>query len=106
VLGRDISYCVKHHTDSTKKFSETEFLIDNIFVMFGGRVFQQTVGIPNIVSSERYAGAAGMLLHINGKFTMGKLKSSLCRRASFLTDPHCRFRSVGQGRKQTYLYLW
>jgi hypothetical protein len=34
----------------------------------------------NIVSSERYtpyAGAAGMLLHMNGKFTMGKLKSSL-----------------------------
>jgi hypothetical protein len=31
----------------------------------------------NIVSSDRYnpyAGAAGMLLHINGKFTMGKLK--------------------------------
>jgi hypothetical protein len=33
-------------------FSETniikmlEFLIGNIFVMFGGRVFQQTVGIP------------------------------------------------------------
>jgi hypothetical protein len=24
-----------------------------------------------------YAGAAGMLLHINGKFTMEKLKSSL-----------------------------
>jgi hypothetical protein len=23
-----------------------EFLIDYIFVMFGGRVFQQTVGIP------------------------------------------------------------
>jgi hypothetical protein len=23
-----------------------EFLIDKIFVMFGGRVFQQTVGIP------------------------------------------------------------
>ena len=23
-----------------------EFLIDNIFVFFGGRVFQQTVGIP------------------------------------------------------------
>jgi hypothetical protein len=30
----------------------------------------------NIVSTEiytRYAGAAGILLHINGKFTMGKL---------------------------------
>jgi hypothetical protein len=34
----------------------------------------------NIVSTKRYtpyAGAAGMLLHINGKFTMGKSKSSL-----------------------------
>jgi hypothetical protein len=32
----------------------------------------------NMVSSERYihAAAAGMLLHINGKFTIGKLKSS------------------------------
>ena len=35
-----------------KKYSEDDicgmldFLIDNIFVMFGGRVFQQTVGIP------------------------------------------------------------
>jgi hypothetical protein len=48
----------------------------------------------NIVSSERntpYAGAAGMLLHINGKF---------------LTAPHCQFRGAGQGMKQTYLYLW
>jgi hypothetical protein len=50
VLGRDISYFVKHYSDSTKKFSETdifnmlEFLIDNIFAMFSGRVFKQTVG--------------------------------------------------------------
>jgi len=41
----------KKHSDATKKFSETgvnkmlEFLIDNIFVMYGGLVFQQTVGI-------------------------------------------------------------
>jgi hypothetical protein len=46
VLGRDRSYFVKHHSDTTKKFSETdifnmlEFLIDNTFVMFGGHVFQ------------------------------------------------------------------
>jgi hypothetical protein len=52
VLGRDRSYFVKNHSDSAKKFSETdiinmlEFLIDNIFVNFGGHVFQQTVGIP------------------------------------------------------------
>ena len=50
VLGKDRSYFVKKMpTDSTKKFSETdiinmlEFLIDSIFVIFGGRVFQQTV---------------------------------------------------------------
>jgi hypothetical protein len=52
VLGRNRSYFVQNHSDSTKMFSETdiinilEFLIDNIFVIFGGRVFQQTVGIP------------------------------------------------------------
>ena len=52
MLGRDRSYFVKNHSDSAKKFSETdiinmlEFLIDNIFVNFGGHVFQQTVGIP------------------------------------------------------------
>jgi hypothetical protein len=40
-----ILFC-KNHSDYTKKFAETdiinmlEFLIDNIFVMFGGRVFQ------------------------------------------------------------------
>ena len=53
MLGRDRSYFVKHHSDSTKNFSETdifnmlEFLIDNIFVIFGVRVFRtDTVGIP------------------------------------------------------------
>jgi hypothetical protein len=53
VLGRDRSYFVKiEYSDSTKMFSETDiinmldFLIDNIFVMFDGCVFQQIVGIP------------------------------------------------------------
>ena len=52
VLGRDRSYFVKNHSDSTKKFSETdiinmlEFLIDNIYFIFGGCVFQQIVAIP------------------------------------------------------------
>ena len=51
MLGRDRSYVVQNRSDFTKKFSETdiinilEFLIDNIFAIFGGRVFQQTVGI-------------------------------------------------------------
>jgi hypothetical protein len=36
------------------------------------------VNIPWIgVGYTPYAGVAGMLLHVNGKFTMEKLKSSL-----------------------------
>jgi hypothetical protein len=43
---------VIYHSSLFSRFSETdiinmlEFLIYNICVMFGGRVFQQTVGIP------------------------------------------------------------
>ena len=52
VIGRDESYFVKNYSKSDKKYTEDEivnmmeFLIDNIFVQFGGRVFQQTIGIP------------------------------------------------------------
>jgi len=60
VLGRDRSYFVKRNTDSTKMFSESDiismlefFFIDNIFAMLGGRVFQQTVGIPMGTDSSR-----------------------------------------------------
>jgi hypothetical protein len=41
-----------NHNGTNAKFSEAdiinmlEFLIDNIFAMFDGRVFQQAVGIP------------------------------------------------------------
>jgi len=41
----------RYYFDATNKFSETdiikiiEYLIDNLFVIFGGRGFQQTVGI-------------------------------------------------------------
>ena len=44
--------CKKNYSDSTKNFSEADIinillvLIDNILVMFDGRVFHQTVGIP------------------------------------------------------------
>ena len=46
------AYFVKEHSDSPTKYTAEQvinmlnFLIDNIFVEFGGRVFQQTVGIP------------------------------------------------------------
>jgi hypothetical protein len=78
VLARDRSYVVKNLSDSTKKFSETdiinmlEFLIDNIYVMFGGRVYQQKVGIP---------------MGTNSATPMRKLKSSLLSESFVLNRP-------------------
>ena len=52
VLGHKETYFVKKHSDSKHKYSEDdiikmlEFLVDNIFVVFVGKVFKQTVGIP------------------------------------------------------------
>ena len=52
VLGREGHYFVKEHSDSKNKYTEDyiinmlEFLVDNIFVVFRGKVFQQIVGIP------------------------------------------------------------
>jgi len=46
------AYFVKDHTNSKKKYTEDDIvnminiLTDNIFIEFGGRIFQQTVGIP------------------------------------------------------------
>jgi hypothetical protein len=52
MISHQIHYFVKHHSDSMHKYSEVrikdmlEFLIDNIYIVLGGRVFQQSVGTP------------------------------------------------------------
>ena len=52
VIGYKDTYFVRDHSDAPQKYSDTgvikmlEYLIDNIFVEFGGRIFQQTIGIP------------------------------------------------------------
>ena len=52
VLGREGPYFVKEHSDSKNKYTEDDivnmlkFLVDNIFVVFWGKVFQQIVGTP------------------------------------------------------------
>ena len=72
VLGRDRSYFGKNHFDSTKMFSETdiinmlEFLIYNIFVIFGGCVFQHIVAMgtncaPLIADFFLYLYEAGFI---------------------------------------------
>jgi hypothetical protein len=52
VIGKEDTYFVRHHSDSPYKYSEADikrklvFLVDNIYVVFGDQVFQQSVGIP------------------------------------------------------------
>ena len=52
VTGYKDTYFVRDHSDAPQKYSDAdvikmlEYLIDNIFVEFGGRIFQQTIGIP------------------------------------------------------------
>ena len=51
VLGREGPYFVQEHSDSKNKYTEEdiikmlEFLVDNIFVVFAGKVFLQIIGI-------------------------------------------------------------
>ena len=52
VIGYKDTYFVRDHSDAPQKYSDAdvikmlEYLINNIFVEFGGRIFQQTIGIP------------------------------------------------------------
>ena len=53
-----VSYFVKNHLKSNNKYKQDEIiemldvLIDNIFVLFGGRVFQQTFVLPKVFFLE------------------------------------------------------
>ena len=51
MIGKQDTYFVRHHFDGPYKYSEDikgmlGFFVDNIYVIFGDQVFQQTVGIP------------------------------------------------------------
>ena len=52
VFNKSQIYFVQEQTKATEKYTEKEiikmmeFLVDNIFVEFGGQIFQQTIGIP------------------------------------------------------------
>jgi hypothetical protein len=51
MIGKNI-YFVRHHSDNPYKYSDADikgmlgFLVDNIYVVLGDRVFQQSAGIP------------------------------------------------------------
>ena len=52
VLDLEGSYFVRGHSDLKSKYTEEdikrmlEILVDNIFVVYAGKVFQQIIGIP------------------------------------------------------------
>ena len=52
VLGREGPYFVTQQSDAKNKYTEEdiikmlEFVVDNIFVVFAGKVFHQIIGIP------------------------------------------------------------
>ena len=52
VIGREGPYFVKEHSDSKRMNTEEdiinflEFIVNNIFVVFAEKVFQQIIGIP------------------------------------------------------------
>ena len=52
VVKHNHAYFVKDESDAKQKFTHTDiiqmlnFLIDNIYIEFGGIIFQQTIGIP------------------------------------------------------------
>jgi hypothetical protein len=67
VIGKQDTYFVRHHSDSAYKYSESEikgvigFLADNIYVVFGYYVFQQSVDIP--IGTNRVPLLADLFLY-------------------------------------------
>ena len=63
-----------------------EFLIDNIFVFYGGRVFQQTVGIP--MGANCAPLLADLFLYsYEADFTQGLLKENAKKLARSFNFP-------------------
>jgi hypothetical protein len=58
---------------------ETLVLVASLLAasLYQGNPAKKWYAVEYWINRDLYTGAAGMLLHINGKFTMGKFKSSL-----------------------------
>ena len=80
VLHHQKAYFVKDHSDCTPKLTETdtvsrlEFLLDTIFVVFDGQIFQQMIGIP--MGTNYVSLLADLFLYSSeADFIQGLLKS-------------------------------
>jgi hypothetical protein len=93
VIGHQ-KHFVNYHFDSTRKYSVVEikemfeFLIDNIFVVVGGQVFQQSVGIP--MSTNCAPLLADRVLHL---FEAGIIQTLLFDKKNYLATSF-RFEAV------------
>jgi hypothetical protein len=108
VISHQKQYFVKYHSDSTHKYFEVEikkileFLIDNIFVVIGGQVFQQFVGIlmgsncaPVLADLFLYlyeTESIQKLLHERKKITVPSIRYFDTLKMFYQPIPHiCRF---------------
>ena len=87
VLGREGPYFVKEHFASKIKNNEEdiikmlEFQVDNIFVVFAGKVFQQIIGIP--MGTNRAPLLADIFLYLyEAEFIQSLLSAGRKRLAS------------------------
>ena len=81
VSGCKDTYFVRDHSDAPQKYSDAdvikmlEYLIDNIFVEFGGRVFQQTIGIPMDTNCAPLLAALPLLYSYEAEFVQSLLQA-------------------------------
>ena len=85
VIGYKDTYFVRDHSDAPQKYSDAdvikmlEYSIDNIFVEFGGRIFQQTIGIP---MGTNCAPLLPTCFYTRMRWSLNKVSSKQARNAS------------------------
>ena len=94
VIGYKMTYFVRDHSDTAQKYTDAdvikmlEYLIDNIFVEFCGRIFQETIGIPIGTNCEPLLADLFSYLY-EAEFVQSLLKAGkkhLAQRFYFSTD--------------------
>ena len=94
VIGYKMTHFVRDHSDTAQKYTDADvikmlkYLIDNIFVEFGGRIFQETIGIPIGTNCEPLLADLFSYLY-EAEFVHSLLKAGkkhLAQRFYFTTD--------------------
>ena len=79
-IGYKDTYFVKNHSDAPHKYSDAdviqmlEYLIDNVFVEFCGRIYQLTIGIPMCINLAPLLAELFLYLY-EAEFVQGLLRA-------------------------------